>query len=54
MSTSSRIISLKSRLAIYRMGLHKAENHGNAAEIGRWEDSIAALEQEIDELDNDN
>ena len=53
MSTSKSLASMKSRLTIYRLGLVKAQRKGNAAEIGKWEDSIAALEQEIDEMDAD-
>ncbi|WP_308753247.1 hypothetical protein [uncultured Anaerotruncus sp.] len=43
---------MKSRLTIYRIGLRRAETHGDADEIAKWENSIATLEQEIDELDS--
>lgn len=41
---------MKSKLTIYRLGLRKAQAKENDTEISKWEDSIAALEQEIDEL----
>lgn len=52
MSTTKNLSSMKSRLTIYKLGLRRAETHGNQDEITKWESSIAALEQEIDELDN--
>ena len=50
MSGSKKLTTMKSKLTIYRLGLDKAVAKGNTTEISRWEDSIAALEQEIDEL----
>ena len=51
MPTTKKLSSMKSRLTIYRIGLRRAETHGDADEIAKWENSIATLEQEIDELD---
>lgn len=52
MSPTKNLSSMKSRLTIYKLGLRRAETHGNQDEIAKWESSIAALEQEIDELDS--
>ncbi|MEM1485490.1 hypothetical protein V6615_11515 [Oscillospiraceae bacterium PP1C4] len=51
MSGSKNIVSLKSRLTIYKLGLNKAIQAGKAAEVSKWEDSITNLEQKIAELD---
>lgn len=49
MEQSQKLKLLKSKLAVYKMGLLKAQNKGDATAVAKWKHSISDLTKKLKE-----